>query len=132
MIPIMNSGLSDVAKTQKAPALKNVGAMLDNPIERSRGRKRRGYGFNIFRIPPSFVEWSGLPCAKVRQDCLGRRKKSIVPPSPKGTALTNYAICLAAGGGSLERNPLPQCGQTLKFRPRIFCSRSITVADGFD
>ncbi|MCM1224169.1 MAG: hypothetical protein NC548_57925, partial [Lachnospiraceae bacterium] len=64
---------------QKAPTQKNVGAMSDNPLERSRGRKRRGYGFSIFHISPSFVEGSGLQCAKVRQDYLGRRKKSIIP-----------------------------------------------------
>ncbi len=33
----MNSGLSDVAKTQEAPTIKTVGAMSDNPIERTCG-----------------------------------------------------------------------------------------------
>ncbi len=38
----MDSGLSDVAKTKKTPKLKNVGAMSDNPIERTCGRRRDG------------------------------------------------------------------------------------------
>ncbi len=36
-IRIMNSRLSDVAKTQKAPTSKTVGAMSDSPIERTCG-----------------------------------------------------------------------------------------------
>ncbi len=51
-VPIMNSGLSDVARTEKAPTLKNVGAMSDNPIERTCGSRRRGYGYSILFSQP--------------------------------------------------------------------------------
>ncbi len=50
----MNSGLSDVAKTQKAPTLKNVGAMSDNPIERTLVRAAV-YGDNIVLLPQRTV-----------------------------------------------------------------------------
>ncbi len=46
----MNSELSDVAKTQKAPTLKNVGAMSDNPIEQTCGSRRRDYGLGVASI----------------------------------------------------------------------------------
>ncbi len=50
----MNSELSDVAKTQKAPTLKNVGAMSDNPIERTLVQATV-YGDNIVLLPQRTV-----------------------------------------------------------------------------
>ncbi len=79
----MNSGLSDVAKTQEAPTRKHVGAMSDNPIERTCGRRREGYGFSILSLPQRNDEGEAVIGQKRSAEYARRGKKGINSPSPE-------------------------------------------------
>lgn len=111
--------------------LKRVGAISDNSIERTRGNRRRDYGFSILFLPQRNDGLNDCWREKHVIRRTGDRRRAQNPPPQKRGFLNDYIGLTATAGGSLERKPLPQQGQTLKLLPRIFCRRSVVVAAVF-